>query len=79
MYDDFGGKMRKDSEDFARRAMEEKGVDGKRIIAVSEQIREILDTGSSEEIAFLQGMLDAAMTVVPFYYATKKQLEAKGE
>lgn len=80
MYDDYS-YMRKVGEDKARQSMEENGVDPKRIFEVSALIRTIMDTGGSNEIGFLHGALDAALTVIPhaFELARQKERDSKAK
>lgn len=72
-------RMRKMGEEKARQSMEELNVDPTRIFDVSAQIREILDTGSANEIGFLQAMLEAAIMVIPVYYSHAKENEKTEE
>lgn len=67
--------MRKYGEEKAREHMQELGVDPTRIFEVSDKIRDIMDTGNANEIGFLQAMLDAALTVIPFAYGKAKENE----
>lgn len=78
MYDDFE-KVRKFGEDEAKRAMDQEGVDGTRIFDVANRIREILDTGTTKEIAFLQAMLEGSITMIPFVYEQTKAEEKRNE
>ena len=74
MYDDFG-RIRQHSEAELQRLLTEKNLDGTRIMDVSSKIRTILDTGTAEEIAFLQAMLDAVAMVLPHFYEIKRATE----
>lgn len=67
MYDDYS-KIREAGEDIIKREMANQGVDSARILAISHSIREVIDTGSSKEVAFLQAMLDACLTMLPYAY-----------
>jgi hypothetical protein len=76
MEEDNTERLRRIGEESARRLMAEKGIDGTRIFDISSKIREVMDTADSKELAFLHGMLDAALSVLPHVYQQAKENES---